>query len=157
MIRIFAPLIASRAMRPIPKATAVAVAALALFFASCSKESAPSLGEPGDAADAERTIEISAEEFEFSVDEIDVEVGETIEFVLTNEGNAQHEFSIGGGHEHMDDRHMHGPSTGSTGPIEPGSHGSFVWTFTEAGETVFACYIAGHNEQGMTGTLTVSG
>jgi uncharacterized cupredoxin-like copper-binding protein len=143
-------------MRPIPKATAVAVAALALLFASCSKESAPSLGEPGDAADAERTIEISAEEFEFSVDEIDVEVGETIEFVLTNEGNAQHEFSIGGSHMDGGD-HMHGASTGSTGATEPGSEGSFVWTFTEAGETVFACYIAGHNEQGMTGTLTVSG
>jgi len=127
------------------------------LLGACTKE-ARTLGEPGEPGAVDRTIDVTAEEFRFDPEEIEVEVGETIEFVLANEGQAQHEFSLGSAHHHDDSSggHMHGPSTGSTGPIEPGEEGSFVWTFTEAGETTFACYVAGHNEQGMTGTLTVS-
>lgn len=127
-----------------------------LALVACGGGGGPSaLGEAGDPGAVDETIEISAEEFEFSVDAIDVTNDETIEFVVTNNGQTAHEFSLGGDHMHMGGDHMHGPATGSTGPIPPGEAMTFVWHFTKAGETVFACYIADHNKQGMTGTLTV--
>ena len=129
-----------------------------LVLAACGGGDGPSpLGEAGDPSAVDRTIEVFAEEFKFNLDEIDVAHDETIEFVVTNDGRTTHEFSLGGGHDDSGGGHdhMHGASTGSTGAIPPGETISFVWHFTETGETVFACYIAGHDEQGMTGTLTV--
>ncbi len=129
-----------------------------LFLAACGggSDGPPPLGEAGDPAAANRTIQVSAEEFKFSLEEIEVTRDETIEFVVTNDGKTAHEFSIGGGHEDSGGHdHVHGPASGSTGAIPPGETVSLVWHFTEAGETVFACYIAGHDEQGMTGTLSV--
>lgn len=130
--------------------------ALGLVAAACMHEhSGMTLGEPGEDSEIDRTIEVHADEFTLDPDTIEVEVGETIEFVLVNDGNAQHEFSIGQGHEHHSGME-HGAATGSTGAVDPGDEETLVWTFTEAGEIQFACHIAGHDEQGMTGTLTVS-
>ncbi|MDQ3964339.1 MAG: cupredoxin domain-containing protein [Actinomycetota bacterium] len=129
-----------------------------LFLVACGGggDGPPPLGEAGDPANADRTIEVSADEFRFSLDEIEVDRDETIEFVVGNDGQTAHEFSIGGGHEDSGGHdHVHGPASGSTGAIPPGETTSLVWHFTEAGETVFACYIENHDKQGMTGTLTV--
>lgn len=125
-----------------------------LTLVACGGGGPSALGEAADPSDVDRTIEVHAEEFKFSVGEIDVERDETIEFVITNDGQTAHEFTLGGAEMHMGD-HDHGPSTGSTGAIPPGETVTLVWHFHEAGETVFACYIADHNKQGMSGTLTV--
>ncbi len=131
------------------------VALLALTACGGDDDGGSPLGEAGDPEAVDQTIEVHAEEFKFSVDEIDVAQDETIEFVVTNDGQTTHEFSLGGAEAHSGGHQEHGGSTGSTGPIPPGESVTFVWRFTEAGETVFACYIADHNKQGMTGTLTV--
>lgn len=130
------------------------VCSVALVFPACSQQEAPTLGEPGDASEVDRTVAVTADEFNFSLDEIDAEVDETIEFVITNDGKAQHEFTIGTTHEHSD-AGGHPTGSGSTGAIDPGDEATLIWTFTESGETNFACYIDGHDKQGMTGTITV--
>lgn len=127
-----------------------------LAFVACGGGAGGSsaLGEAADPSDVDRTIEIHTEEFKFSLDEIEVEQDETIEFVVTNDGRTAHEFSLGTDHMDSGD-HVHGAATGSTGAVPPGETVSLIWHFLEAGETLFACYIAGHDKQGMTGTLTV--
>jgi uncharacterized cupredoxin-like copper-binding protein len=145
-------------MRPPTTRTArVYLAALGMFvlLAGCSNQEVATLGEPGDPAEVDRTVAVTADEFSFDPDSVDVSVGDTIEFVITNEGQSQHEFAIGAQHQH-DPGMVHDASSGGTGPLQPGEERTLVWSFTEAGETSFACYIAGHNEQGMTGTITVS-
>lgn len=142
---------------PATRSARVVVVALLLSapIAGCSKEGGGTLGEAGDPGEVDRTIALTAEEFQFTPDSVEVTKGETIEFVITNEGKSQHEFALGSIHTH-DPGMQHEPSTGGTGAITPGEEATLVWSFTDAGETSFACYIAGHNEQGMTGTISVS-
>lgn len=127
---------------------------LSLLSACGSGGDGATLGQPGDASEADRTIELEAEEFKFSMDEISVEPGETIEFVVRNVGQVQHEFAIGDEGEHAVAGHGGG---GSTGPIDPGDSAMLVWSFPDSGEVEFACHIDSHDEQGMVGTLTVTG
>jgi uncharacterized cupredoxin-like copper-binding protein len=158
MFRIFAPLGSLRAMRLPTTGSARTISVALLVFvliAGCSEEGGSTLGKLGDAAEVDRTIELTADEFNFTPDSLDIDKGETIEFVITNEGQSQHEFALGSEHAHQSGME-HDSSTGGTGAITPGEERTLVWTFTEAGETGFACYIAGHNEQGMTGTISVS-
>ncbi|MEA2516499.1 MAG: hypothetical protein QOG16_337 [Actinomycetota bacterium] len=131
------------------------VALLLLLSAGCSKP-AELIGEAGSESEVDRVIEITAsDELRFDPSEIDVSTGETIEFQITNGGKTQHEFVLGtAAHEHE-----HGMSShpNATDPIDPGATESVIWHFTDAGEVVFACHIAGHDKQGMTGTITISG
>jgi uncharacterized cupredoxin-like copper-binding protein len=114
------------------------------------------LGEPGDEANVDRVIAIeTTDQLRFDPSTIEVDKGETIEFQITNAAQSEHEFVLGpGGHEHSDGMDMGDPN--STGPVTPGDTVSLVWDFTTAGEVVFACHIAGHDKQGMTGTITIS-
>jgi uncharacterized cupredoxin-like copper-binding protein len=93
------------------------------------------------------------DELRFDPSEIDVSAGETVEFRLTNTASSPHEFVIGP-HEHS--AGMQHTQDNATGEIEPGESASVVWSFPESGVATFACYIDGHNEAGMTGTVTVS-
>ena len=56
---------------------------------------ATSFGEPGQAAQATRTVEITAKDHEFSPPSIRVKPGETVRFVIRNAGEFLHEFNIG--------------------------------------------------------------
>jgi uncharacterized cupredoxin-like copper-binding protein len=126
-----------------------------VVFAACNK-AAEAPGEAGDPAAVDEVVEISTtDKLRFVPSTIEVQAGETIEFRVSNVAKGEHEFVLGPVHEHGEGM-MHDDSS-STGPIEPGSEASVFWTFPEAGEVEFACYIAGHNEQGMTGTITVTG
>lgn len=137
-----------------PKAMGVALALVALLGA-CSSDAPTDLGEPGEAADVDRVIEIDmTDELKFDPSEIDVSAGETIEFRLTNTAPSPHEFVIGPSHEHSDD--MQHSQDNATGAIDPGESASVIWSFPQPGTASFACYIDGHNEAGMTGTVTVS-
>ncbi len=127
-----------------------------LLLGACSEKDGTVTGEAGDPATVDEVIEISTtDQLRFDPDSIEVEVGQTIEFRIMNEGTGEHEFVLGSLHEHGAGMQHGDPST--TGQLEPGATGSVVWTFPEAGSVTFACYVAGHNEQGMTGTITVSG
>lgn len=90
----------------------------------------------------DRVIEVESVGLTFNPEVIEVEVGETIEFVYTNTGG-NHDFVI--------------PELGvGTDRIGGGQQDSFVYTFEEAGTFDFECSVGNHAAQGMVGELIVS-
>jgi uncharacterized cupredoxin-like copper-binding protein len=131
-----------------------------LILASCGGDggSGELTGEPGDPAQVDETFDLEANnQLRFAPDAVEVEAGQTIEFVISNVADVDHEFVLGPAHEHAGMDHENMGSSEMTGTIPPGESKTVVWTFTEPGEVTFACYIAGHNEAGMTGTVKISG
>src|SRR5580693_396478 len=82
---------------------ALAVAAPAL---SHGPDHAMGGGKPGDPAKATRTIEVVASDNEFSLKSLRAKDGETVRFVVRNDGLDPHEFLIGTAHEHAEHRQM---------------------------------------------------
>lgn len=82
-------------------------------------------------------------EFRFSPDTYEVPAGASVAVVFTNEGRADHEFAI-----EIVDFHLH---------TDPGqtARASFVAP-DEPGEYEVGCYLPGHYENGMKGTLVVT-
>ena len=119
-------------------------------------------GGPGKAAETHRTIRIEARDTAFNVKQIQVHVGETIRFVITNKGQIRHEFSIASPAEHAEHREMmqQMPDMVHEDPnvvtIEPGETKELVWKFGKDRDVQFACDIPGHSEQGMVGTFRVA-
>ena len=120
-------------------------------------------GIAGDAAAAHRTIEVRMlDSMRFSPARIDVRRGETVRFVVRNEGRTPHEFVIGTRKEN--DAHaalmMKFPDMEHDEPymahVGPGQAGEIVWTFNRRGEFDFACLIAGHYQAGMVGRIVVA-
>ena len=126
-------------------------------FVACGGNGAGGvMGEPGDRSDVDRVVEIeTTNALEFDPATIDVDAGETIEFQISNVADVEHEFVLGAMHEHSEGM-QHGGDPGATGTMEPGGAATIVWTFPEAGEATFACYIDNHDQAGMTGTIKIS-
>ena len=61
-------------------------------------------GRPGDAAKVTRTIEVVATDNAFSLKALDVRDGETVRFVVRNDGSDPHELTIGTAPEHAEHR-----------------------------------------------------
>ena len=129
--------------------------------AAVVKEQKP-WGIAGDAGSARRTIEVRmTDAMRFVPGRIEVREGETVRFVIRNEGRMLHEMVIGTkkeldehaalmarfpGMEHDEPYMAH---------VQPGQTGEIVWTFNRAGEFDFACLIAGHFQAGMRGKFIV--
>ena len=114
-------------------------------------------------ADARRTITVDmTDAMRFSPAAITVQEGETVRFVVRNQGRMLHEMVIGTPDELAKHAAMMArfPSMEHDEPymvhVDPGKRGEIVWTFNRAGQFEFACLIAGHYEAGMRGTLTVT-
>jgi len=154
----------------------LAVGALALAAAMPASAHGPdqpmSGGKPGDAARAGRTIEIAATDNAFSLKSLSVRDGETVRFVIRNDGFETHEFMIGTAHEHAEHLAMmkamieQQKKTGHATPMDhhdngvtvlPGETATLVWTFARAANLQFACDIPGHYEDGMHGTISFGG
>lgn len=77
--------------------------ALALFC-QLAQAHAPAqtfaFGAPGKAADATRTVEVTLGDIYFSPKVLEVKAGETVRFVLKNEGKLVHEFNLGDAQMH---------------------------------------------------------
>ena len=118
-----------------------------------------SFGEPGDAAEADTTIEIIASDgpFRFEPDEVEVAAGDTVVFELLNVGGVEHELGILAEPTEGAMTHDHSGDPSVTPRVEPGGTAEVVWTFTEPGEFVFECHVDAHHLAGMRGTITVSG
>ena len=127
-----------------------------------SKEQKP-WGIAGDAKAVSRTIEIvMADIMRFTPERISVEQGETIKFVIRNDGKMLHELVIG----NKKDLDEHAammvkfPNMEHDEPymthVKPGQTGNIIWTFNRPGEFDFACLIAGHYQAGMVGKITVT-
>ena len=52
-------------------------------------------GQPADAAKADRTVEITLGDMYYEPASVQVKAGETVRFVLKNQGSLLHEFSLG--------------------------------------------------------------
>lgn len=119
-------------------------------------------GAPGQASAATRTIEVTARDpYRFEPAALEVEPGETVTFVVTNEGKKEHEFVLGDvayqeSHgEEMAAGEAHHEANGVT--LAPGATEELTWTFPETGGVLYACHVAGHYDGGMVGAISVSG
>lgn len=136
----------------------------ALLLAACGG------GEEAGTPDNPRRVEISATEFAFSPASVSITPGETVEFVVTNDGSIDHEFlvtnqadideHIAEGHAEHEEEGMEGMEEMEMHEVElgVGETKSLVVTFpATAGElTRFACLIPGHYEAGMAGDVSYS-
>ena len=95
----------------------------------------------------DREVEVSAREFQFTLDDPAIEKGERIEFKLTNEGTIEHEFEVIG---------PDGDDLGEVGPTAPGETGEVVLSFTETGKYTYKCGIDDHAGKGLQGTFEVT-
>ncbi len=118
-------------------------------------------GAPGEASAATRTIEVVAHDpYRFEPDELEVDSGETVTFVVTNEGSEEHEFVLGD--EEYQESHgaemaageMH--HEGNAVTVAPGATEELTWTFPAEGEVLYGCHVAGHYDAGMVGAIRVS-
>lgn len=121
------------------------------------------LGQPADAATADRTVRIIAsDQLTFDPDATQVKVGETVTFEIENTGTTDHEFVLGSpayqaAHEQeMQGGHMDMGDEENAVEVPAGTTMSITWQFTEAGETQFGCHEPGHFAAGMIGDLTVT-
>ncbi|MDP1646227.1 MAG: cupredoxin family protein [Thiobacillus sp.] len=120
-------------------------------------------GIAGKPAQVNRTVTLDmTDAMRFTPDNITVQEGDTVRFVVRNKGRMLHEMVIGTPDElakhaalmakfpdmqHDEAYMVH---------VNPGKTGEIVWHFNRAGSFEFACLIAGHYEAGMRGTITVT-
>lgn len=121
-------------------------------------------GEPADMSDADRMVELTQLDTpRFDPASIDVKVGETITFEVTNAGQDAHEFVLGDAA--MQDQHEGemGDAGGSmmadeanAVDLDPSEEKSLTWTFTRAGTVLYGCQVEDHYAGGMVGEIRVS-
>ena len=166
-----------------PMNVAATLTALALVLAACGGSAATadqpveqhaetqqeelfSFGAPADAAEANRVIEIDANDnLTFDASEITVSAGETITFGITNTGNIAHDFTLGD--QETQDEHEaevvemteNGKTMSHNDPnavvLSAGETQELTWRFSEAGTVLIGCHQPGHYAAGMTGAVTI--
>ncbi|MEO6918940.1 MAG: cupredoxin family protein [Collimonas sp.] len=126
-------------------------------------DGAAALGQPGIVVDVTHTVKIDmADNMRFTPANIRVKQGETVKFLVVNNGKLKHEMVIGSPAqlaehaalmrkmpemEHEDDNQV---------SVAPGASGELIWKFDRAGTVDFACLQAGHYEAGMKGQIVAS-
>jgi len=90
-------------------------------------------------------VTVDASEFKFEPATLSVPAG-SVTFAIHNKGNIEHEFEIFKGDQVVDE--VEG--------LVPGLTKDLTVTL-EAGDYTYVCKLSGHEEQGMKGTLTVTG
>ena len=79
----------------------------ALSLPALADQSHHAFGKPAKAADADRTVEITLGDMYYEPDSVQVKAGETVRFLLKNEGALLHEFSLGNAAVHAEhQKHM---------------------------------------------------
>lgn len=120
-------------------------------------------GRQGDPGRARRTVMIKMRDtMRFHPGIIHVRQGDTIRFVVENQGKLMHEMVIGTmaelkEHGEMMKKH---PGMEHEEPymahVAPGQKENMVWQFTKAGEFYFGCLVPGHFDAGMIGKIIVT-
>lgn len=115
----------------------------------------PDPGEPGFVAGTAakpRVIKLQVNDLLlFDPTVASVQQGETIDFQVTNIGNAVHEFKVGPMKASFGDL----ASAPEVAPINPGTTVSLTYAFTGTGPYAFACHAPGHFENGMFGFINL--
>lgn len=138
-------------------------------------------GRPGDITTIDRTIEVKIGDMFFLPGSIEVKAGETVRFLLKNDGALLHEFNLGSPDSHVAHQkemaamfqsgalsssgthgmeamgHMGGMKHDDTNSVlvEPGATAELVWRFSKANDLEFACNVPGHYQSGMLGKVNV--
>lgn len=125
----------------------------------------PAYGKPGDPKNVTRTVTLIATEMRYSESNLTLQVGDTIRFVLINNGKKDHELMIADHAEQIEHRRMMDGDfdvsamdhhmSGNVIDTRPGETKELIWTFTQPGSFDFACNYAGHAEGGMAGKIVV--
>lgn len=159
-------------MATIDRRTAAAALLLAPLLARAHGDAHPKTGPvkreqqdwgiAGERKDARRTVMLRMlDTMRFVPDRVEVRRGQTVRFVVVNEGRLKHEFVIGteaalAAHATLMEKF---PDMEHDEPwmahVDPGKRAEVVWTFNRPGRFAYACLIAGHYTAGMTGTLIV--
>ena len=79
----------------LPIKALVAIATLSFSINALADAGHADIGTPGKASATQRTIDITLGEMYFKPETLSVKAGETVRFVLKNEGQLLHEFAIG--------------------------------------------------------------
>jgi len=127
-----------------------------------SKVEPTDFGQEGNPRKVTKTIKVDmTDDMRFTPADVTVKRGDTVKFVVQNDGKVLHEMVLGTKQaikehaalmkkfpemEHADANMAH---------VKPGKAGEIVWQFTKAGEFQFACLQPGHFEAGMVGKVTV--
>lgn len=123
---------------------------------------ATAIGEAGDDAQATRTVDVDMRDtMRFSPATITVRRGDTVRFVVTNNGKVRHEMTLGTASALAEHAKMmqqmpdmkHAEANAVT--VDPGQRKTLVWHFTRPGTVEFACLEPGHFEAGMRGVVNV--
>ncbi len=122
-------------------------------------------GEPAEASEADRVIEVTmTDAMRFEPDAVEVSVGEMVTFRLTNAGQLPHDFTLG--EEQTQDEHEAQMAGGTFGmgqsepnalTLQAGEEGELTWRFTAPATILFGCHVPGHYDAGMVGDLTITG
>ena len=127
-----------------------------------SKVEPTAFGQEGNPKKVARTINVDmTDNMRFTPSDVTVKRGETVKFVVHNDGRVLHEMVLGTKEaiaehaelmkrfpemEHADANMAH---------VKPGKAGEIIWQFTKQGDFEFACLQPGHFEAGMVGKVTV--
>lgn len=119
-------------------------------------------GKPGESAKVSRTVDIVMNDsMRFSPQELAVKAGETIRFLVKNDGKLEHEMVIGTMDELKEHAEIMRKAPGmkhaeaNMVTLDAGKRGRILWQFDKAGTINFACLVPGHMEAGMVGSVTV--
>jgi uncharacterized cupredoxin-like copper-binding protein len=134
-----------------------------------ARETSTTTTAPQDeGANSVRTVDIVMTDFAFEPENLEVTAGETIRFVVVNEGAVDHEFRLSNSHrieehlasdhgDHEEEEEGHHEEDGDVFVVlEPGETGELTVTVPED-ETVYtetACLLPGHYEAGMKGGIS---
>ena len=121
------------------------------------------IGEAGEASKVTRTVAVNmTDAMQFKPAKVSVKQGETIRFVVNNQGQLKHEFVLG----KVESLKEHAalmlkfPKMEHADPnmvsLPPSHSGEVIWKFTRAGPVDFACLQPGHFEAGMKGEVQVA-
>lgn len=122
--------------------------------------------EDDESAVPDVTFEVTVTEFEFEPTSFEVAAGQTVKFVVKNDGVIEHEFRasnehrieehIAAGHEDHEDEGGHHEGGDIIVLVQPGETEELVITFPEdmTMYTEIACLLPGHYEAGMKAELT---
>jgi uncharacterized cupredoxin-like copper-binding protein len=121
------------------------------------------IARPAEASAADQVLQVVAlDQLAFDPAVIDVVVGQTIAFEVTNSGATAHEFMLAPatmqGHHEAQMGQAHGQmmvDSPHAVTLEPGETKSITMRFMREGELEYACHVPGHYEGGMVGTVTV--
>jgi len=121
-------------------------------------------GVPGRAGLVTRAVTITAlDTMHFEPAQISVRAGQTVRFVVRNDGKVAHEFVIGdraGQHEHEAEMRANPKMKMDRDPngvtVEPGGTQTLIWHFPARPATLeYACHEPGHFAAGMVGYIHV--